>query len=284
MDWSRDMDDGTFPPWGRPGANFVMDVHGDPMVAQLVILSDGNHHMALRRVVRLFLDKTDGLDEICFLTTPPGPLVNLIYGEKLVLGNLHLSVCPQVFISPPHVLDRMAKIDIIDSHTPFVRSRGCVLLVQKDNPRGITGIADLAREGIRLFISSPDLEKDSHNTYSKTLMALSEDPCFLDRITVVPGQAVHHREAPEALYRGTADAAVLFYHLARHYALTFPDLFEMVPLGGTAANPRPAPGNIISHTHAAVIRDGGKFGRPFFDFLFTPAVKKIYRDCGLVPL
>lgn len=77
---------------------------------------------------------------------------------------------------------------------------------------------------------------------------------------VVFGKRIHHREAPQTVAEGEADAAILFYHLALRYIRIFPDLFEMVCLGGSIEKPEPGPGNIISKTYMALIGDGGKWG------------------------
>ena len=57
------------------------------------------------------------------------------------------------------------------------------------------------------------------------------------------GTRIHHREVPWSVAYGKADAGILFYHLALHAVTTFPDLFEIAPLGGTPANPEPLRGN-----------------------------------------
>ena len=44
-------------PWCQPGSNRVLDFHGDPIKAGLVVLSDGNHHMALLECLKVFYDR-----------------------------------------------------------------------------------------------------------------------------------------------------------------------------------------------------------------------------------
>ena len=52
---------------------------------------------------------------------------------------------------------------------------------------------------------------------------------------------------------GHADAGLFFYHLALDAVRTFPDLFEIVPLGGTARDPQPLPGNRVATLFAVRI-------------------------------
>ena len=50
------------------------------------------------------------------------------------------------------------------------------------------------------------------------------------------------------------DAAVFFYHLAAHAVSIFPDLFEIIPLGGTTRRPKPLRGNISEVLYAVEIK------------------------------
>lgn len=63
-----------------------------------------------------------------------------------------------------------------------------------------------------------------------------------------------HREQPWAVYSGKADAGVIFYHLALYFTRSFPDKFEIVPLGGTAENPEPVEGNRIGVMQAVRVK------------------------------
>ncbi len=65
------------------------------------------------------------------------------------------------------------------------------------------------------------------------------------------GTKIHHREVPWSIAYGQADVGVLFYHLALDAVRRFPDLFEIIPLGGTIDNPQPMPGNQVG-SHLAV--------------------------------
>jgi len=40
--------------WSHPGSNICLDFHGDPITAELVVFSDGNHHMALQTCLQEF--------------------------------------------------------------------------------------------------------------------------------------------------------------------------------------------------------------------------------------
>jgi hypothetical protein len=71
------------------------------------------------------------------------------------------------------------------------------------------------------------------------------------------GSTIHHREIPWSVAYGQGDVAVLFYHLALHAVRTFPELFEIIPLGGTVEDPQPLPGNPQEVTY--LVRLKGQF-------------------------
>ena len=296
MDWSDQLDrfDTNMEKWFDPGSNMMLDFHGDPRNAEFVLFSDGNHHMALKETMEKFRQKIlDGKD-IFFTTTPPAPLVRLVEGEKLQIGNLVLCLTPHVFMGPGHVLDSLVRKGYMEEYQPFVRNQGSVLLVQKENPKEIRSIHDLEREDITVFISNPEREGASFEGYRDTLVNLSGYGDMMNRIRVVYGKTIHHREAPEAVFLGEADAAILYYHLALHYTRQFPETFRIVPLTESPVSespvaespeqPDPAAGNITGTTYAGTISGGGRHGDRFLEFLGTEEVKEIYRLHGLVPV
>ncbi len=275
--------------WVQPASNICLDFHGNPAKAQLVVFSDGNHNMALKECLELFWQRNKKLGHIFYATTPPGPIVNMLKQGGLQMGNLVIDVAPNVFISPPNILEKLVAKGFMSNHVPFVQNRGNVLLVKKGNPKNILTIEDIDQLEIRLFMSNPETEKASFTIYSKTLsMFVSDpesDPGFLyKKITqsqVNFGKGIHHREAPQAVADGSADVAIIFYHLALHYLRIFPDLFDVIPLGGSIKKPDPLPGNIIGKTNMGLVGDGGKWGKKLLSFLNSRKAMKIYRHHGL---
>jgi len=278
--------------WREPGSNLVLDFHGDPLKAGLVVFSDGNHHMALQDALKEFHRQNPGVGDIFYATSPPYPIVKLLQDGAIRLGNLTLSVRPHVFISPPRVLDRLRSAGHITTHVFLARNRGSVLLIPRDNPRQIAGIQDLMRPDVRLFISNPDTEKTSYGGYRRTLEGLSErqgldKDAFCREVfgeTAVFGRRIHHREAPEAVAAGRADAAIVYYHLALRYTRIFPGRFDIIPLGGSKNHPEPPPENLTAHIHMGLVGDGGIWGRQFMAFMQSEEVSQIYIQHGLSPI
>ncbi len=281
LDWPAELpyDDAEELPRFIAATNICLDFHGDPGTSELVILSDGNHHMALQECVQRFRARQPGCG-IFYATTPPGPILELLRSGRLRVGNLVLSVRAHLFLGPPHVIDSLETEGWIGRRRPFMQNRGSALLVRRGNPKKID-LRTLAGPGPRLFLSNPRTETVSYQGYRDTLLAcaaaagISGD--FLRRKEqageIVYGACIHHREAPQAVADGLADAAILYHHLALRFHRIFPELFEIVPL--------PGPGNRIGHIHAALVGDGGTWGARFFDFLFSDDVTAIYDHHGL---
>ncbi|EPR35488.1 hypothetical protein dsat_2189 [Alkalidesulfovibrio alkalitolerans DSM 16529] len=277
--------------WLQPESNICLDFHGDPARARLAVFSDGNHHMALLQCLDWFA-RDNGDLPVFYATTPPGVVAAMLRSGGLHLGNLTISATPHVFISPPEILDGLVADGFMRGHIPFVRNQGSVILTQKGNPKGIVGIADLAREDVRLFLSNPKTEKASFAAYHATLRAMAPEALAAsgfpdDKIArgeVLFGESIHHREAPQAVADGKADAAMVFYHLALRYLRIFPDVFDAVPLGGSVERPDPASGNVVSLTHAGLVGDGGKWGARLLSFLSSATAHDIYRRHGLLPM
>lgn len=276
--------------WLHAGSNLCLDFHGDPCNAELVVFSDGNHHMALLEALSEYRHDA-GIARVFYVTTPPAVLLQMLDGDGLCLGNLRLRVQPHVFISPPKVLQGLVQQGKMRHHLPFMRSQGSVLLLRKGNPKGIRGLADLQRKEICLFLSNPNTETVSYQGYVDTLKGLAHKHALhfpqLDDPTadnICYGECIHHREAPQAVAEGRADVALLYYHLALRYIRIFPELFEMLPLGGTVDAPIPEAENIISHINVGVFADGGTWGQGLVDFLLQDKVRHIYQTHGLIPL
>lgn len=277
--------------WQHAASNICLDFHGDPHTAQLVVFSDGNHHMALQETVALFLRQHPHVTDVFYATTPPNVLITYLENGGLQLGNLQLSRLPHVFISPTNVMNKLINEGFINSHRAFMQSRGNVLLVRKNNPKKINGIADVLRDDVRLFISNPQTEKASYQVYRDTMSGLAqeqgldgnalEQKLSTESSCVVFGDRIHHREAPQALYDDQADAAMLYYHLALRYTRIFPDDFEFIPLGGNKQQPHFSTANIKTSYHAGLLTDAGDWGAAFLDFLFSEQVTDIYEAHGL---
>ncbi len=280
------------PGFSQAASNICLDFHGDPAHACLAVFSDGNHHMALQEALGLFVEKNSEVGDIFYTTTPPRVAVEMLAAGRILVGNLVILANPHVFISPPQILDRLVADGYMQAHRPFMRSRGNVFLVRKGNPQNILGIADLLRDGVRLFLSNPVTETLSYQVYADSLRNLAKREgiglAFLehargenDPAKLVYGDLVHHREAPQALADGRADVAMIYYHLALRYQRIFPDRFDMVRIGKASATEECDPLNIVSQFNCGLVGDGGQWGPALLEHLMSAAVAEVYVKHGL---
>lgn len=277
--------------WLQTTSNISLDFHGNPLNAQLSVFSDGNHHMALQATTEKFFQLNPDVVDIFYATTPPNVLMTYLENGGIQLGNLQLTRLPHVFISPETVMNQLVNKGFINKHQAFMQSNGNVLLVRKDNPKNISGIADLLRQDVSLFISNPKTETASYHVYRDTLLRLAqeqglnsellEQKLSFDNNTTVFGECIHHREAPQALYDGRADVAMVYYHLALRYSRIFADTFDFVPLGGNKELPEPGSANVATIYHVGLMKEAGDWGQLFLDFLFSEPTTDIYASHGL---
>jgi len=265
--------------WSHAGSNICLDFHGDPVNAKLVVYSDGNHHMALQQSVQEFLVKYPDAQDIFYATTPPGVLVNALQNNGLLLGNLTLSVQPNIFIGPEFILDKLIELQYCEYYTRFIKSQGNVALVLKGNPLNIKTTSDLINDDVCLFLSNPETEKASYQVYFEFLLnsGLTDDD--IENIKIHYGQKIHHREAPQALYSGEANVAIVYYHLALRYCRIFPDVFDIVELLPLNSDINP-----VTEYAITILNNAGLFGQSFSQFMLSEQVSSIYQQHGLQKL
>lgn len=269
--------------WNQAGSNLCLDFHGNPLTAKLVVFSDGNHHMALEACCKAFLLRHPEIIDIFYATTPPRVILQSVLQGGVLMGNLHLNVMPQVFISPENIVDTLIQKEFMTEHRAFAKSSGNVLLVRKGNPKKIKGVADLLRSDVQLTISNPITEAASYEVYKQTLLNVAQEQGLdatafatlinKDSTQVVFGESIHHREVPQTIYSGAADVAVVYYHLALRYTHIFPNDFEFVKIETNA--------NVYTDYHIGLINNGGEWGQAFLDFMFSEEALTLYAEHGL---
>jgi hypothetical protein len=188
-------------------------------------------------------------------------------------GNVTLACRPQVAVGNQAHISSLKTAGYTEGDQVAVfRNRGNVILVKKGNPKHIDSVWDLGRPDVRVVTPHPTLESNTFTNYSGTIYDIAAadksaptgwtaDRLFtsiFNNKTIkdkwLTGARIHHREVPWSIAYGKGDAGILFYHLALDAVRKFPDLFEIVPLGGTADNPDPMQGNRTGAHFAIRIR------------------------------
>jgi len=273
-------------------SNQVLDFHGNPVNPDFCLLSDGNHHMALNEAVRAFVDSEDALRRVFYVTLPPPALLAILHAGSISLGNLQFPISANLIISPSVVLSKLQRAGACHSPQPFVEIQGYAWLLAKSNPKQFSSIDDLMRDDIRLFISNPQTEKVSYQSYYSALMKMCEGkPLIQSNIEqkiqagqgVQFGECIHHREAPESIAQGTSDVTLLYHHLALRFSRIFPDRFELL-ITPELQEINKAIDATENQIQIALIGDGEIWGKRAANFFLSQKVADIYRYHGLTTL
>jgi len=217
----------------------------------LVIFTEGNHLMALLgdEIVgalpswaRSQSQHADlDLDNVVVVTLPQPVVVQMIRTGGIALGNLTLEVSrksgfyPDIVMAGADPLRELRKLGAIEPQARyFSRNRGPALLVRKGNPLGIRVLTDVVRTGARIALPNAD-EEAARARYRGALDGLigksAADAVFALEVSHFPGRlGIVHRDLPEMVSRGYADAAFTQYHLISYWTRIFPGRFELVPI------------------------------------------------------
>ncbi len=276
LDWPSDWGE-LGPSLGEPTANLVNDLHAGISQCEMVLTTSGNYHMALRELWDLYLKSFpphDPLRNWLYTTSPPVAKPQIENG-LVRFGNFVAFCRPQVAVGPMEIIDSLAAAGFAAGGAlPVCESRGNVILVRKGNPKDIFTVWDLGRGGVRLITPNPASEAGSFRLYASSVYYIAgHDVAPPPGMTAgglfdlifngaaggrenkwLCGRRIHHREIPWSVAYGKADAAIIFYHLARQAKAVFPDLFDIVALGGTPEEPEPIPGNRTETLYAVRIK------------------------------
>ena len=281
LDWPNDFK-GTTPFLTEPTANRLNDLHGQIGQCDIVLSTAGNYHMALREIWQVYLtNNAKDLDiKTWFYTTSPPISPQQITNKTVQFGNLNLNCVPQVAVGPKKLIKKLTDLKVIQGKpVKILKNYGNVILVKKGNPKNIKSVWDLGRADVTLVTPNPKMESGSFGNFSGTIYNIAKNDVnppanmtaekLFDSIfnsdqsncgsgnkkcNWVSGKRIMHREQPWAVNSGAADAGLIFYHLALYFTRTFPDKFEIVPLGGTAENPKPVKGNKVGVLQAVRIK------------------------------
>lgn len=260
-----------------PDSNVLYDLHGQIGACDLVLSTEGNYHMVLRDIWPLVLQKLTAehvaWHNVLYTTSPPVFIPQLKNGT-VQFDNLNMNCRPSVAVGSKAVIDKLVAEGYAESKpVPLYQDQGDVILVKKGNPKHIESVWDLGKAGVHLVTPNPEVEPGAYISYRDAIYNIAKadkhpppgwtaekliDVIFNgasgDRDKWLTGYRIHHRDEPWSVAYGKADAAIILYHLGRYTAETFPALFEIVPLGGTANNPQPLPGTKIDVRYVAAIK------------------------------
>ena len=264
-----------------PPMDDVVDLHGDPCVADLVLFMNGNQFMAMDDVVAAFYAERPEVAHVFFETIPPGKLVEQTLNGRLRIGNLVLSVRPDVVAAGPRALQPLVDRDLLEEPREYT-SNDLAILVAADNPLGIQGWADLARPDVR--VAMPNLQYEG---VAELIADAVEKSCGSEvRRKVFEDKArdgttrftdIHHRESARWLADGQVDACPVWSTEARYHCDVLGAEMHTVSV--------PAEENAVGRYALAVVRGCAHpdAARQFVDFMVSGSGRDVYRDYGFAP-
>ena len=287
-------------------SNVLFDFHGELNECDFVLSSEGNYHPALHDIWPIFQAKfKDQPLKNAFYTTSPPVFTEQTQNGVVQFGNLYAKCRPQLAAAGMEEIKKLQEAGLTDGEPiPFYEDRGEVILVKKGNPKHIKTIWDLARADVHYVSPNPEKEVGAFKNYLNTIYAIAvQDPhppagmnaeklinsIFNSAKTPdkwLAGTRIHHRDVPWSIAYGKSDAGVIIYHLGRFTQQTFPEQFDIVPLGGSVDNPQPLPGTVTSVRY--VVKVKGEWSarqreaaQTFIDTLLSEDFTEILQKRGL---
>jgi molybdate transport system substrate-binding protein len=221
--------DEIFPPWQKgenndalnrgvdftiPQIDSLADFHGDLTDPKLVLFVGGNYFFAMAPLVKTFEElHQEYKGKIYWETIPPGLLVKQIQnGGTITSGNMTWTVKADAYFAGLMKVKEL--IDdglLVAPAVPYVTNT-LTIMVPKDNPAHITGLADLAKPE-RLAMPNPEFEGVARQIKASLQKAGGENlakAVYEDKVK--DGSAVltrvHHRQTPLFLMQGRVQAGV----------------------------------------------------------------------------
>ena len=284
----------AFPPWsnGRnnpagykgyvfevPEIDNVPDLHGNPGDAKLVLFIGGNQFMVLPRLVEAFEALHPELKgKIYYETLPPGILLHQMEnGNTLTLGNLTLTVRPDVYEAGAKRLDELASEGKVRDVARYA-TNDLAIMVREGNPKHIVSLRDLGRPDVRVSMPNPEWEGVGRLIVQSFRKAGGE--ALVHQIMVTKHHAgttflthIHHRQTPMRIVQGLSDAGVTWQSEVKFQ--------EMLgnPISGVQI---PAKDNTTGIYAAGVLEDAPhpEAAEAWVDFLKTKTARSIYRSFG----
>ncbi|WP_419800574.1 molybdate ABC transporter substrate-binding protein [Mucilaginibacter sp.] len=273
------------PPWNKPpeskvmftvpGVDNVPDLFGDINNPQLVVFFAGNQFMCIDDLLAAFKKQHPQYQRIFVETLPPGILAKQIEGGSITIGNMRITLKPDVYTAGKTRTDQMPQYF---SKTEAYAYNRLALIVQKGNPKQVKALKDLGRKDVRVSMPNPAWEgigkrieeayvKAGGETLRKTIMEdkVKDSTTFLTQI--------HHRQSPMRILYDQSDAAPVWYSEAFYQQLIGhpTELIEISAKENIAATY--VAGQLKTAPHLQAAKD-------FMGFLMSDTAKSIYRKYG----
>ena len=206
------------PPWNDPikagvsftvpGIDNVPDLYGDINDPQLVVFMGGNQFMVVGDLLAAFRKQHLQYERIFVETLPPGILAEQIKTGSVAIGNMRISLRPDVYLAGK---GRMEESREWFSRTSQYGRNKLAIMVRKGNPKGVKTLADLGRADVR--VSMPDPKTGGIGRQIEQAYELAGGKALRDKIMtqkVKDGSTfltqIHHRQTPFRVLYDESDA------------------------------------------------------------------------------
>jgi len=280
------------PPWSNlnqegklftvPGVDNVPDLHGDINNPDLVVFFAGNQFMVVPDLLKAFKEEYPQYKRIFVETLPPGILLDQIKQKALIIGNMRISLKPDIFTAGKGHIEAVQKKDNLFSSTVDYAKNRLAIMVYKGNPKDITSLKDLAKFEIKVSMPNPKWEgiaKIIIRTYKK---AGGEDLVKAIMVNKVKDKTtflthIHHRQTPVRIIEKKADAGPVWFTEAN---------FQKMIGNPVSLVEIPAKDNTVVTYTAASLKDAPhpKAAEDFLKFLKSKKSSEIYQKFGFMPL
>ena len=220
----------VFPPWQKgenndalnrgveftvPEIDSLADFHGDITDPKLVLYVGGNYFFAMAPLVKAFEERHQEYKaKIYWETIPPGLLVKQMQaGGTITSGNMTWTAKPDAYFAGlMKVRELIDEGLLVAPAVPYVTNI-LTIMVPKDNPAHIAGLADLGKPGVKLAMPNPEFEGIARQIETSLRKAGGENlakAVYEDKVkdgsTVLTH--IHHRQTPLFLMQGVVEAGV----------------------------------------------------------------------------
>jgi ABC-type molybdate transport system substrate-binding protein len=276
------------PPWHEPkldgeqfiayGINNAPDFHGDINNPDLVIFFAGNQYMVVPELLEAFRKQYPQYKRVFAETIPPGIEEKQIEKGALILGDLRISLKPDIITAGKGSIEEKAKKGWFTRTEMYAKNK-LAIMVRKGNPKGIKTLNDLGKDDVKVSMPNPEWEgigdritqayenaggKDLRNTIMKDKK--DKGTTYLTKI--------HHRETPMRLMYDQSDAGPVWYSEAYYHANLTDHPIDMVTIDDKV--------NVQATYVAGQMKDAPnpEAAKAFMDFLVSDKAQQLYKKYG----
>ncbi len=282
----------VYPPWSAfpqqgkqftvPGIDDVPDLHGDINDPQLVIFFAGNQFMVVPDLIKAFQEEYPRYKRIFVETLPPGILLDQIAQGAIVIGNMRISVKPDIFTAGEARIAMLTKEKhLFTESVAYARNR-LAIMVYRGNPLHVSSLNDLGKPDVRVSMPNPQWEGVAHTIIATYRKAGGEKLVKEIMDTKVKAGTtflthIHHRQTPIRIIERKSDAGPVWYTEA---------FFQKMIGNPIEAVQIPAKINTVVTYSAAMLTNAPhpQAAKDFLKFLKTKRSSEIYRKFGFMPL